>query len=365
MAKHQPIDEFHPDYIPPPGETIADLLEEQEMTQTELASRLGVSLKHLNQVVKGNASISAELALGLERVFSVPADFWLTREAIFRAHEARLEEEPDLKEALGWAEQFPIKELQKRELLPRGIAAEKLVAALLKFLGIASPKQWSSPAVAYRKSQRFESDEYALATWLRIGEIEARDIDCDPFDADKFRDVLEQARGLTRLSPADWQEELVELCAGAGVAVVIIEHFKTSRVNGATRWISPSKALIQLSIRYRWEDIFWFTFFHEAGHVLLHQKKEVFVEPEKRLKADSIDPKLLELENEANRFAAKMLIPARFESRLPTMQVSEIPAFAEHLGIAPAVVVGRLQHDGCLRYNQGNHLRRLLKFVES
>ena len=364
MAKHQPIGEFSPDYIPPPGETVADLLEEHEMTQTELASRLGVSLKHLNQIVKGGASISAELALGLERVFSVSADFWLTREAIFRAHEARLEEEPDLKKALGWAEHFPIKELKKRELLPRGVQDEALVAALLQFLGIANPKQWASPAVAYRKSQRFESDEYALAAWLRIGEIEAKEIDCDPFNADRFRDILEQVRELTRLKAADWQEQLVALCAGAGVAVVIAEHFKAARVNGATRWLSPGKALIQLSIRYRWEDIFWFSFFHEAGHVLLHQKKGVFVEPEKRLKAESIDPKLLELENKANRLAERMLIPARFESRLPTMHIDEIPTFAEHLGIAPAIVVGRLQHDGFLKYNQGNHLRRRLEFVE-
>lgn len=363
MNKYDLMGDFSPDYIPPPGETIAELLEEQEMTQTELANRLGVSLKHLNQVVKGSASISAELALGLERVFSVPADFWLTREALYRAHEARREEEPNLREALGWAERFPIKELQKRELLPDAAQDEDLVAALLKFLGIASPKQWESPAVAYRKSQRLESDEYALAAWLRLGEIEARDISCAPFDADRFRDVLEQARGLTRLAPAEWQKKLVKLCAEAGVALVIVEHFKAARVNGATRWLSPGRALIQLSIRYRWEDIFWFTFFHEAGHVLLHQKKEVFVEPEKRPKADSTDPKLLELEREADRFAARTLIPPRFESRLPTMQIDEVSTFAEHLGIAPAVVVGRLHHERFIPFNQGNGLRRRFKMA--
>lgn len=363
MANHN-SDDFSPDYIPPPGATIADLLDEQEMTQTELARRLGVSLKHLNQVVKGSASISAELALGLEKVFSAPADFWLTREAIFRAHEARLEEGPDLEKALGWAERFPLKELKKREFLPREAKGEDLVAALLKFLGVASPKQWESPAVAYRKSQKLQSDEYALSAWLRIGEIEARDIACDPFNADRFRDALEQARGLTRLAPAEWQKELVELCAKAGVAVVIVEHFKAAKVNGATRWLSPSKALIQLSIRYRWEDIFWFTFFHEAGHVLLHQKKDVFVEPEKRPTPESADPKLLELEQEADRFATKTLIPQRLESRLPTMHISEIPGFAERLGIAPAIVVGRLQHEGFLPFNQGNRLRRRFEFIE-
>lgn len=363
MAKHDLVGEFSPDYIPPPGATIADLLEEQETTQTELAGRLGVSLKHLNQVVKGNASISAELALGLEKVFSVPADFWLTREAIFRAHEARLEEGPDLKKALDWAEKFPLKELQKREFIPRGLKDEKLVAALLQFLGIASPKQWQSPAVAYRKSQRLESDDHALAAWLRIGELEARNVACDSFNAERFRDVLEQVRGLTRLGPAEWQTKLIELCSSAGVAVVIVEHFKAARVNGATRWLSPAKALIQLSIRYRWEDIFWFTFFHEAGHVLLHQKKEVIIEPAKR-PAESADPKLLALEGEADRFAARMLIPQRFESRLPTMQISDVPDFADHLGIAPAVVIGRLQHEGLLPFNQGNHLRRRLQFVD-
>jgi HTH-type transcriptional regulator / antitoxin HigA len=365
MARQNDKAQFSRDFIPPPGMTIADLLEEQEMTQTELANRLGISLKHLNQVVKGGASISAELAVGLERVFSVPADFWLTREAIFRAHEARLEEQPDLKKALGWAERFPLKELQKRGFIPRDAQDEKLVAALLQFLGIASPKQWESPAVAYRKSQRLESDDHALAAWLRVGELEARDIACDPFDADKFRDALEEARGLTCLDPSEWQKRLVELCSEAGVAVVIVEHFKAAKVNGATRWLSPTKALIQLSIRYRWEDIFWFTFFHEAGHVLLHQKKEVFVEPAQKPRAGSIDPKLLDLENEADRFAVRMLIPQRFESRLPTMHISDIPSFASHLGVAPAIIVGRLQHEGYIPYNQGNGLRRRFKFVEA
>jgi HTH-type transcriptional regulator/antitoxin HigA len=360
----QSTDEFSPDYIPPPGETIADLLEDQAMTQTELADRLGVSLKHLNQVIKGNASISAELALGLERVFSVPAHFWLSREAIFRAHKVRMDESPNLKKALDWAERFPLKELQKRELIPRGLGDEDLVVALLQFLGIASPRQWKSPVVAYRKSQRLESDDYALAAWLRAGELEAKDIACDQFSAESFRDVLEQVRGLTRLPATEWQTKLADLCASAGVAVAIVEHFKAARVNGATRWLSPNKALIQLSIRYRWEDIFWFTFFHEAGHVLLHQKKEVFVELDKRPSAKSADPKLLALEGEADRFAARILIPQRFESRLPTMQISDVPTFAEHLGIAPAVVIGRLQHEGFIHFNQGNQLRRRLQFVE-
>lgn len=355
---------FSPDYIEPPGGTIADLLEEQGMTQTELARRLGVSLKHLNQVVKGGASISAELALGLEKVFSVPANFWLTRDSIYRAYAARQAERLDLKKALGWATQFPLKELKTRGYLPKKAEEESLVGALLQFLGIASPEQWECPAVSYRKSQKLESDDYALAAWLRIGEIEAREIDCGPFDADRFRDTLENARAFTCLHPDQWHETLVRSCAEAGVAVVIVEHFHGARVNGATRWLSPTKALVQLSLRYKWEDIFWFTFFHEAGHVLLHRKKDVFVEPTKRPKEASMDPRLLRVEQEADRFAARVLIPQHFERRLRNLQLPDVSAFARQLGIAPAIVVGRLQHEGVLPYSHGNNLRRQFEFSD-
>jgi HTH-type transcriptional regulator/antitoxin HigA len=349
----------------PPGETIADLLEEQEMTQAALAARLGVSTKHLNQVVKGSASISAELALGLEKVFSVGADFWLTRESIYRSQLARQAERESLKQSIGWAKQFPVKELKARGYLPADAKDEGLVAALLQFLGLASVEQWHQPVVSYRKSQKVESDGFALAAWLRIGELRAREIECEPFDAERFRDALERARGLTALEPEEWAEQLVEMCASCGVAVVILEHFQLSRVNGATRWLSPHKALIQLSLRQNWEDIFWFTFFHEAGHVLLHRKKLLLVEPVRPSSEAEMDPDLFRLEKEADKFAAQMLIPPRYERRLKDIGFGDIPTLAEEIGVAPAIVVGRLQHDGILKYNQGNKMRRRYEFRET
>src|SRR3954447_12010896 len=118
---------FLPDWASPPGDTLSDLLDERSMTQTELAERLGVSLKHVNRVIKGAASVSAELALGLEKVFGASASFWMTREAHFQADRARQEQREELAGALDWAKQFPIKELRKRELLPRGSDGAELV----------------------------------------------------------------------------------------------------------------------------------------------------------------------------------------------------------------------------------------------
>jgi HTH-type transcriptional regulator/antitoxin HigA len=354
---------FSPDYTSPPGDTIADLLEEHEMTQTALALRLGVSLKHVNQIVKGAASISAELALGLERVFGVPAGFWLSREANFQARLARLNEREDLEKALSWAEKFPVRELKARGFVPPDAKGPDLSAALLQFFGVASHRQWRDLAVAFRKSQKFGSDVYALWAWLRVGEIRAQDIQAAPFNPDRFREALATARRLTRLSPKKWHSRLVDECAEAGVAVVVEEAFKKARANGATRWLSPTKALIQLSLRGSWEDIFWFTFFHEAGHVLLHRKKEIFVEPATRPSSARADKEWLRREQEADRFAAKTLIPPPYDTRLSRLRLNEVQAFADRLEIAPAVVIGRLQHDGLLPYSQGNRLRRRLVFT--
>jgi hypothetical protein len=151
-------------------------------------------------------------------------------------------------------------------------------------------------------------------------------------------------------------------CAAAGVAIVVVDTYKGAKANGATRWLAPDKALIQLSLRYRWEDIFWFSFFHEAGHVVLHRKKDIFVElaPKDR----SNDPQERQLEDEADRFATRTLIPARHDRRLQELDLSEVQAFAEMLSIAPAVVVGRLQHDGRLTYAEGNQHRRRLAFAD-
>ncbi len=355
---------FRPTYAVPPGETIADLLEEHEMTQTELAKRLGVTLKHVNQIVNGGASISAELALGLEKVFRVPADFWLNRESLYRADLARQTETKQLETQVGWAKTFPIKDLRKSGFISKEAAGVELVQELLRFLGVANPALWESRAAAYRRSQHYKSDQPALDAWLRVGELRAAAIECQPFDSDDFTTALHQARGLTREHPTIWQPQITKALAEAGVALVIVDTFEGARAHGATRWLTPHKGLIQLSLRYHWEDVFWFSFFHEAAHVLLHRKKGVFIDGLKLAEGTGTDDDK-RLEEEANRFAARFLIPKQHEQRLWQLEPSEIPAFADELGITPAIVVGRLQHEGLIHYAESKRWKRQLHFVDT
>jgi hypothetical protein len=292
----------------------------------------------------------------------------MTREAHFQSDMARQQQRVDFAQALDWAGQFPLSDLRKRGLITRRSQGPELVEELLGFLGIAHPSQWKETQVVYRKSQKFESDPFALSAWLREGELEALGIKCAPYDEERFLDVLRDVRSWTRNGPERWWPALQEPCAAAGVAVVIVEPYSGARANGAAHWLSSDKALIQLSLRHRWEDIFWFSFFHEAGHIVLHRKKDRFGDRAEDLFVETSDhpsdPREQRLEDEANRFAARTLIPPPHDKRLATLGLNDVPAFAQILDVAPAIVVGRMQHDGIVPFNRGNNYRRRLTYAK-
>ena len=189
------------------------------------------------------------------------------------------------------------------------------------------------------------------------GAVQARRIECAPFSRKNFLGALESIRTLTREKPEVFQPRLADLCAAVGVAVVFVRELPKTGVSGATRWIGD-KAVIQLSLRYKSNDQLWFTFFHEAGHIILHGRKEIFIEGNEQSG---------EKEEEANAFAADKLIPdaalRRFLAKWDGRNLAEVETFADQVGIAPGIVIGRLQHDGVMRRSYGNHLKVFLRWV--
>ena len=134
------------------------------------------------------------------------------------------------------------------------------------------------------------------------------------------------------------------------MAFCLVPELKGAPVSGVTRWLSPDKALLQLGLRFHSDDQFWFSFFHEAGHLLRHGKQLVFLEDgegDERVEA------------EADAFARHFLIPREHEDGLQGLRTeAEIRAFAGRLGIAPGIIVGRLQHDGLLPHRFGHRIKR-------
>ncbi len=352
---------YAPDYAVPPGETLLETIEALGMTQVDLAARTGRTLKTINEIIKGKAPIRPETALQLERVLGVPASFWNNRERNYREALARQEEKGRLKSQVRWLTEFPVLPMIRLGWI-RGFKDKvQQLQELLNFFGVASPDQWNElwrgKEVAFRKSPAFRSNPCAIAAWLRKGEVDASRLRCGPYDESKFRAAFNRIRKLTVEPPETFQSELIRMCAEAGVAMVFTPEVPGTRVSGATRWLSPDKALIQLSLRYKTNDHLWFTFFHEAGHILLHGKRDVFLEFK-----ESEDGK----EKEADRFASNVLIPpGEYQKFMEGGSYTEfeIKRFAGRVGIAPSIVVGRLQHDGLIPQNYFNGMKMRLAWA--
>ncbi len=355
MAK---IDNHYiPDNVSPPGETLEEILDERRMKQVEFAQRIGMSRKHLKQILDGNAPITPETALKFERALGVPARFWNNREQQYRDFLARRDEAEALGRQIDWLKNFKhLNRMMRLRWLPEVKDRVDKLRSLLNFFGVSSPESWEKRygelQVRYRRSQVKQTDTYALAAWLRQGEIKGQVLECKPYNREAFQRTLYEIRKLTQKKPKDFQSVLVSMCAACGVAVAFVPELPNT-ASGATRWLSPDKALIQLSLRYKADDHLWFTFFHEAGHILLHPKKDIFIEGQPDDSAE---------EDEANRFAARMLIPdSAYHTFITThslFSVAAIRRFATEQGIAPGIVVGRLQHDGCISYTKLNGLKK-------
>jgi len=347
---------FTPDWVSPPGSTVADLLEERGWTQQALAQRAGFTTKHISLLINGKASITEDTAVKLERVLGSTMRFWMTREAQYREALVRLQERKSLSANAEWLLRLPIKEMARFGWIQLFENKADQVRECLRFFGVASvdawEKQYNEPLVAFRASRKLAKEVGAVAAWLRQGEREAEQIACEAFDKAAFRQVLSEARQLTNEpDPNVFIPRLVAACARAGVAVVLVPAPKGCPVSGATRWLGAEKALLALSLRHKSNDHFWFSLFHEAGHLLLHGKKLLFVDVDNRI--DGAD------EDQADAFASSWLIPSAEAAKLTSIPKTNfgIQSFAKRIGVAPGIVVGRLQKEGLLPWTHLNGLK--------
>ncbi len=337
----------------PPGEVLAEELEVRGMTQRELAARLNRPPQVINEIIRGKKAITPDTAIALGKVLGGDPQFWTNLEAAYQMTLARERNKKALASEEHWLSEYPVREMIKRGWIEAGRDKASRLKALLSFFEVASiePKVYQE-AVGFRITEAAQRKVSlgALAVWLRQGEIEAQKIDTADYDEAKFREALTTIRGMTELPPEKFHPEMTALCAEAGVAFCVVQELPKGGANGAARWLTDRKALIQMSIRNKWADIFWFSFFHEADHLLEHRTQ-------RRLVIDGLgaDPDTTEMEKEADRFAKDFLISpedwADFRNK-GYFAPGNIREFARSIGIAPFVVVGRLQKEKRVGYNQ-------------
>ena len=358
------IEDFVPNWTSAPGDTIADILRQKDLSTMAFANAVGLTPKATDDLIQGRATITIAMARRLSQVLGASVGFWMSRDVQYRQDAQRLDE----KNEQAWLREIPLGDMIIFGwITPTPYPYEEL-AASLSFFKVASVSDWRQryaslhEVTAFRTSPSLDSSPASVAAWLRQGEIEAEEIDCKPWQPERFADSLTGIKSLTRYKdPNRFVPELQRICSESGVAVVIVRTPSGCRASGATRFVSPQKAILQLSFRYLTDDHFWFTFFHEAGHLLLHDERKLFpgaLDRKLTWILEGLGPDSSKEEQQANDFAARCLIPDKTGLlELPTTQ-TEVLRFAHRQGIAPGIVVGQLQHLGRLDFEQLNGLKR-------
>lgn len=345
---------FIPDIAIPPGETLQEYLESFAMTQVDLAKRTGLTTKTINEIIKGKAPITPETALKLESVFAAPASFWNNLESNYQGTGARLQAEKAIDDEIQIARLIPYPELAHRGFVQPTTKAKEKVVCLRQFFGVASLEYIPDVLeVAFRKHDKESSSPYALASWIRMGELLSGKVTTSNFSEKKLKETIPTFRELTLRVGDGFVPQLTELCASCGVALVIVKHLPRTYAHGATKWVHPGKAMLQLSSRYQYADVFWFSFFHELGHILLHSKKDTFVETGEKTGEEA----------EADRFASDCLIPStKYRNFVAKNRINRdsIKQFANEISIDPGIVVGRLHHDGKIAWGDFKDMQRKL-----
>ena len=352
-----------PDIAIPTGELLGEELEVRGVSQQELARRMGRPPQMVNERIHGKKALTPETALGLEKVLGIPASFWTNSESSYQLTKSRIEEREQLeREAETWLHEFPVAEMVRRQVLavqPRAKPWEK-AHALLQFLGFSSFGQWeaqTATAAGLRVTDSKRASRGALAVWLREGELDGYEQEAEPYSEARFRKALQALRHFTTSDPDLFSTQMHRRCAAAGIVVSFVKEYPKANATGAARWLQPDKGQIQLSLRHKTADMLWFSFYHEAEHLLGRHFKGARVDGMKGIEQNA------EEEAICDAFARDTLIPGdAWEAFTYKECFSErdVREFAEESGIHPGIVVGRLQHEHFIPHHSLNHLKTRL-----
>lgn len=356
-----------PELVIHPGETISDILEERNLTQKELAQRAGVSEAFLSDVIHGKKDISKGLAKGLEYALGVPSSFWLNLQANYDAELISLQEETTIqkeeRQILTILHEV-VDYLKKLALIPAEATQEQTILGLRKVLQISSLTilQNLVPSGAFRMSEKAKVDPYVLGAWLCLCKVQSSAQKLvNGFDPHKAADLILRLKEVMCSRRGDLQQTLIRLFAEYGIDFSIVHNFRGAPVQGYIDYKEDGTYQMVVTIRGAYADIFWFSLFHELGHIVNGD----ITKPGRFIDTD--DPKNAKREEEANRFARDALLnPNDYQAFIDRRKysLSFIQEFARSQNVPPYVVIGRLQREGKIPYSWYNKLKTKYKWVE-
>jgi HTH-type transcriptional regulator / antitoxin HigA len=346
--------EYNPNWASVPGDTIADILHQKKLSLTEFSRLMDTSIQEIESLLNGIISINHVIAQKLASTLGGSVPFWLRREEHYRTYVQLLKNV----EAEKWLQELPTKDMIKYRWISSN---QNLIEACLNYFNVPDVQGWenkysdiASP-VLFRKSAKLHSSLGSLATWIRQGEIQAANSNAAKWDPTLLQSHFDQIKQLSRLKdPKVFLPRLGEICAKCGISLSIAPTPSHCAASGVAKFLSTERAMILLSFRYKTDDQFWFTFFHEVAHLILHSHGSVFIE-------ETSDEKTTDKkELEANEFAANVLISPEIRSTFINKAITEadIKMISKNTGISLGIVVGQLQHLKLIPLNYFNSFKK-------
>lgn len=349
------LNEYYPQEVLHPGETLDEKLKEIGMSRKEFALRTGKPEKTIIAVLNGASSITSEMAVVFENITKIHAHFWLNKQTNYNEYKARLKRKLAVEDAEKWTRIFPYAKMAKNNWVPTTKNIIEKTINLFEYFAVSTHSAWnklymeSELKVAAYTSLKHTHEPHAISAWLRQGEIQAENISAPTYNEKKFKDNLHVIKDIMAKHSEDFFRQLQRLCLEAGVKVFYTPQLPKVPISGSTRWLKDTP-IIQLTARYKQNDRFWFTFFHEAGHILLHGKKYISLED---IDFSGADP---EKEQQAHNFAEKWTLNKVQEKKIIAalpLTKKDILNFAEKFNTHPAMIIGRLQHKKIISYTVG------------
>ena len=365
MVKEQKTIGLSRELIIHPGETLAEVLEDREMSQKELAIRSGMNEKHISTIVNGVKPISVSFAKKLEYALGIDSAFWINLQSNYDRELLEFEELNNISE-----DEISIlknlKEVVEYWSMLGWIQREDNLAAkvldLRKIIGISNLTDipYLSSSVAFRAQiKNNKIDAYVLFAWQRMCEILTRDMKVsDEIDTDMLRSKIPEIKQVMFLSADKIQNELEKIFSKCGIAFKIVRNFKGAPVQGFIKKTDNEKLILCMTIRNSFADIFWFTLFHEIAHIINGDARSIFID------FDSISN---EIELKADKFARNTLIPLNDFKKFVAKEnysLGAIKEFAEKCKVSSFIIIGRLMKENLISWDNYSSERTRYKWTD-
>jgi len=333
------------DLIIHPGETIREVIDDRDINQEELAVRTGFSPKHISEVLRGKKSISSNFALNLEYALDIPSSFWMNLQSIYDKEILEFEKmnEVDTGELIVLDELKEIVDFCESKKIVNSSSKKAIkVLNMRRFFNLNNLQcipNLPFQKVAFRGSNKAKLNIYVLYAWQKICQYYTEDIKLDnELDVNKLKNRFFDIKRTMFLEPNEMIKSLKGIFSECGIVFDVVKHFKGAPVQGFIKK-EKNKIILCMTIRQSFSDIFWFTLFHEIGHIVNDDCEDKFID------YSFVDS---DIEKRANEFSRNVLIDedeyAKF-LKTTSLTYENIKEFGQKQNVIPGIVIGRIQND--------------------